>query len=180
MAKAAEPLWGIYIKPGNVVVFKTTNKEKIGYKLTIGKFKKNSKQIFITNHAIKKKLAEIAATQKINGKILGHITFVIKPLEKNIAFGAYCPFSRLSNLPKDKVESLKGLGLASLAEIKILRNLRTRFPKHTITSAKTGNTIKRLRQVSKRGTKVNKPTKLTTEINLIKTHLGKYRRPRRR
>ena len=102
-----EPLWGIYIKPENLKTFGIGDKKKIAYKLIIGEHTKSSKQIFVTNHAVKKRLAEIAKGQRIKGAFLGQITFVVHPSKRDIVVGAYMPFSRTSKLPRELVESLK-------------------------------------------------------------------------
>ncbi len=174
-----KPLWGVYIKKKKLHTMGVGDKQKLSYELIIGKFKKGSKQIFVSNHAVKQRLSELAAKQKINGKFLGHISFAIMPSKKGIAIGAYCPFSRRSTLPRDDVKSLRGLGLASLAEIKVLKDLRTSFPKYTIVPANSTATLLRQVQLKKRNSKINQLVSLTSEIGRIKQYLGKHLKSRR-
>ncbi len=174
---AGEQIWGIYIQPIQPSELHNAEKSlKMGYDLKIGRHKPGKKGIFISNHTINGTLKSIAAQTPVAGAFLGHIKFVVHPKDKLIEVGAYYPISRASPLSTGIKNQLRGKGLAALAEVKALRDLRKRFKGYSIRPARANNTKKRLEQVRKRGTVVGKAVPIATEIERIRKRTHSVRR----
>ncbi len=165
----------------------------VSYSLTIGKSEKGfgkRGEIFVTNPEIHRRIEKIMQNSEERELLsrprhnrLGTISYEVHPETRKIISDWHYPFLRMDTVSGIIVKKLSRIGLATLAELAIERDLLKKYPGYTIESTKKPS-LDRKMQLRKMGRKPGEPIPLekTIELTRAKVIAGhkKWKRKNRR
>ncbi|MFA4906829.1 MAG: hypothetical protein WC602_00980 [archaeon] len=160
--------WVVYAKRSRVPV---QGKLMLDYYLSIGPHSRkliSESDFFITTPKIRSGISAITRKPGIGNFLrdlgmlrIGHIEVSKAQGEKTFHVDAYYPTHSLEmQFGKDFSERLAKAGLASLAELQIIKRLEKEFPGHKIILGKEKDSKERLGQLRRRGEKIGAETTL--------------------